>query len=409
VKIAQIVRRFVFSEWGGTETVVWNTSLQLNKLGHQNEILSTSALQDMGAETVNQIPLKRFPYFYPYLNLTEEKNLLLDKKGGNPYSPKLYKYLCRKKDIDIFHCHTMQRLANTVRRAALKLNKPYVVSFHGGYYQVPEEELTEMLKPLKGTLNYGRIFDLFLQNKRFLADCNGIICVGYNEYLTAREKYPDKQVIYLPNGVDIDKFELQEENDFRNSYNIAGSDRVMICVSRIDYQKNQLLLLKLLKTLKEKKEKCHLVLVGPVTAPAYFKEMREFIAEHGLENDLTIIPGLKADDPELVKAFLAADLFILPSVHEPFGIVALEAWSAGLPVIASRVGGLSHLIEDKRTGLLFESNSLDDLLEKYQLLSSNEELEKSIKETAYNTVREKYSWQIVTEQLLEFYQKVLKR
>jgi len=216
-------------------------------------------------------------------------------------------------------------------------------------------------------------------------------------------------VIYLPNGVDIDKFELQEENDFRNSHNIAGSDRVMICVSRIDYQKNQLLLLKLLKTLKEKKEKCHLVLVGPVTAPAYFKEMREFIAEHGLENDLTIIPGLKADDPELVKAFLAADLFILPSVHEPFGIVALEAWSAGLPVIASRVGGLSHLIEDKRTGLLFESNSLDDLMEKYQLLSSNEELEKSIKETAYNTVREKYSWQIVTEQLLEFYQKVLKR
>jgi len=73
VKIAQIVRRFVFSEWGGTETVVWNTSLQLNKLGHQNEILSTSALQDMGAETVNQIP------FAGYLKMRNGRIRILNR------------------------------------------------------------------------------------------------------------------------------------------------------------------------------------------------------------------------------------------------------------------------------------------------------------------------------------------
>ena len=68
LKIEQIIRRFVFSEWGGTETVVWNTSKQLSRLGYDNEILATAALDRVGEESVDGMNIKRFPYYYPYLN-----------------------------------------------------------------------------------------------------------------------------------------------------------------------------------------------------------------------------------------------------------------------------------------------------------------------------------------------------
>ena len=69
---------------------------------------------------------------------------------------------------------------------------------------------------------------------------------------------------------------------------------------------------------------------------------------------VTLIPGLPPGDPRLKAILHEAELFVLPSLHEPFGIVALEAWAAGLPVVAARTGGLKDFIEEGRTGLLFD-------------------------------------------------------
>ena len=335
--------------------------------------------------------------------MNNKKRKALDKKGGNPYAPKLYRYLLTQDNCDLFHCHTMQRIANTVRRAARKKDIPYVISFHGGMYKVPDAELNAMLEPLKGTFNYGRFFDVFLRNNRFLDDASGIICVGYNEYQAAVKKFPDKKVVYLPNGVDVDKFSNLEAGDFRERYNIKSSSKLLLCVSRIDYQKNQLMLLKLLAELLRKGEDTHLLLIGPVTAENYYREMDQYIGMNRLGDNVTLIKGLKADNPDLVKAYRAADLFILPSVHEPFGIVALEAWAAGLPVIASKVGGLQTLIKDGDNGLLFKSESMNQLMMQYNRLANDPQLRERLLDNSAREVREMYSWERITERLIEFY------
>jgi glycosyltransferase involved in cell wall biosynthesis len=407
LKTIQALRRFSFEDWGGTETVAWNTSRQLMKKGHCSEIISTSALKNTDDEIIGKIPVKRFDYFYPYWNLSKKNKFLLDRKGGNPYSWSLYKYLLQGDNIDIVHCHTMQRIANTVRQAARKKRIPYVISFHGGFFNVPQSELDEMQEPLRGTFNYGKILDILLQNQKFLDDADGIICVGYNEYLSTREKYPDKVVEYLPNGVDIDRFKVEKNSSFKSKFNIPDNREVILCISRIDSQKNQEILLDLLKILRDRKENIHLVLIGPVTSQAYFDKLQLKIDRNFLNDNITLIKGLKADDPDLVNAYKSADYFILPSVHEPFGIVILEAWASGVPVIASSVGGLQKLISDQKTGLLFSSSSLDDLLEQFILLRKNPELKKSITENAFQAVCAEYSWSTVTEQLIEFYRKVI--
>ena len=65
MKIANVVRRFVFEEWGGTESVVWNLSKQFVRDGNNVEVVSTSALCDCAEELRDGIKISRFKYFYP--------------------------------------------------------------------------------------------------------------------------------------------------------------------------------------------------------------------------------------------------------------------------------------------------------------------------------------------------------
>ena len=404
----QVIRRFAFVEWGGTETVVWNTSQELQRTGNPVEILATRALAIKQDEVRTEIPIHRFRYFYPYLNLTSIKKQTLDKKGGDPYSWCLYKYMLDIKNLDIIHCHTMNRIAASVRLAARKRKIPYLVSFHGGHFDVPAEEMKLMIEPYKNTFNYGKLIDLMIRKERYLTDADAIICVGYNEYDITRGKYPEKLVYYLPNGVDIDKFKPVKENDFREKYQIAENKKLILCLSRIDYQKNQTILVELINKLNARATDTHLVILGPVTSENYHHKLREMIKSYNLEKQVTIIPGLASDSKDIVKAYQAADVFILPSIHEPFGIVVLEAWASGLPVITSGVGGLKRLMQNGKTGLVFDG-SLDDLENKYQQLVDNSGLRDELITNALVEVKAEYSWTSVTGKLLEYYAEIINK
>ena len=201
MRTAQIIRRFAFSEWGGTESVVWNTARALQAKGNPSEIFATRALSPVQDEVKNAIQIHRFHYRSPRFPLSKEKIRALDKKGGDPVVPGLKKAL-RKGEFDILHCHTMGRMAATVRAAAKQLHVPYIMTLHGGYFDVPPAELQQMMKPLNGTIPYGNIIDRLLGRRvDALKLANGIVCVGENELLPAKEHFPDKPVSHLPNGV----------------------------------------------------------------------------------------------------------------------------------------------------------------------------------------------------------------
>ena len=102
------------------------------------------------------------------------------------------------------------------------------------------------------------------------------------------------------------------------------------------------------------------------------------------------------------------DVFILPSIHEPFGIVVLEAWTSGLPVIISGVGGLKRLVQNNKTGLVFDGK-LDDLEKKYHLLVNNPELVKELKQNALAMVKAEYSWTSVTAKLIDYYGEIIEK
>ncbi|MEA4862846.1 MAG: glycosyltransferase family 4 protein [Victivallaceae bacterium] len=404
MKIMQIIRRFNFEEWGGTENVVWSCSRELIRLGDEVEILATKALGGAEREIIDGVPIRRFNYFYPYFPLSKAIRRTLDKKGGNPICLGMEKYL-RDNDFDIIHTNNAGRLAELSARVSEKKSVPMVLSLHGGRFDVPEAEKRELMKPLRHTLRYGGAIERLLGLRRDdLACADGIICVGANEEAGLQARYPDKLVRFIPNGVDPEKFERPSQYDWRNHLGLHPREKLILNVSRIDYQKNQKQLVRLLARLRDRGDAAHLLMVGPVTSEWYGRELAELITELGLETKVTLVPGFPPEDDRLVAAYQQADVFIQPSLHEPFGIVALEAWCAGTPLLAARVGGLRYLVNDGKTGLMFDPGDDESLLAAYDRLPSVAE---RLREQARAEACAHYSWQAVTAKLRCFYEEVI--
>ena len=207
LRVAHVVRRFAFEEWGGTETVVWNTAGHLGGYGVESEIFATRACSAVGDEIRDGIPIRRFDYFYPYWPLGAAARRALDKKGGNPISPRMEKALLGC-GCDLIHIHAGGRVAQSATLAARKLGIPAVISFHGGCIDIPEAEMREMLRPIRHTVRYGGLLDR-LAGRRFdiAAEADAMICVGANEEQLLRDRYPGRRVLFLPNGIDAKRFE----------------------------------------------------------------------------------------------------------------------------------------------------------------------------------------------------------
>ena len=402
LKIAHLVRRFTFDEWGGTENVVWNTAKNQKKLGIVPEILATCALSRPGEELREDIRIRRFPYLYPYFPMPRKTALILDKKGGNPFSPSLLNAV-RDGHFDLIHIHCGGRLAVMATLLAHRLNIPCVISLHGGHAAVPPEELRQMMAPTRHKFHYGGLIDrIFHLRRDAAAEADAVICISRDEEKLLSAKLPDSRIVYLPNGVNCSDFQTRYAVSPRSEWGIVSDRRLVLCISRIDYQKNQKLLLELLSH----DPKCHLLLIGPITAPWYHRQLLEQAAALRVSDRLTVIPGLAPDDPRLKAILHEAELFVLPSLHEPFGIAALEAWAAGIPLLAARTGGLKDFVADGRNGLLFDPAAPETLIRCYDRLIQEPGLAENLTACAHKDVLA-YSWENLTDRLLNLYRELI--
>jgi glycosyltransferase involved in cell wall biosynthesis len=323
--------------------------------------------------------------------------LALDKKGGNPFSPQLIKAL-EKGDYDIFHIHAGARLANTAMKLGRKLSTPCIMSLHGGSCAIPEQEMALMLKPLKHKFSYGGIIDRLCSLRKVPeSQADLLLALSREEVEKLQSRYPGKRVELFPNG--ILHRELPEAGDFRKKYSIPEDKKIILCISRIDYQKNQKILLEILKS----DINTHLLLIGPVTARWYLEELQTQAEKQNISHRLTVIPGLPPDSIELLQALKTAHCFVLPSRHEPFGIAALESLDAQVPLIASKVGGLRDFLIDGTNALLFEDNDEKSLLDAYAGL---DRVRTKIIDGGRATA-EKYNWQNIAADLSDIYRSLL--
>ena len=397
MRIAHVLRRLSFDDWGGTEQVVWNLAKAQKAAGYDVRLFSTSALCGTARETVDGIEISRFRPIYPWWPMTERLSAELDRKGGNPFVPGLGRAL-REWRPDVIHCHAMARIAELCLRTAGKIGAKAAISLHGGGANVPGVEAKSLKAPTRGLLPWGKAVDYAMGwVRRIPEDFGGIVCVGEDEAERYRAKHP--HVMYLPNGVDTGLFGAVQAS--RREAGSSGRPFRLLCVARIDRQKNQMMLVEWLGRHPDATVR----LVGPVTQPDYKDELESRAAALGVSGRMSFAGALKPGSPELIAEYGNADVFVLPSRHEPFGIVILEAWAAGLPVVASDVGGLGRLCAahpeaavrfppDDATGL---DRALGEMVRRIATGEVRKAVDAGIEASA------KYDWKALSARLVDFY------
>ncbi len=123
-------------------------------------------------------------------------------------------------------------------------------------------------------------------------------------------------------------------------------------------------------------------------------------------SELTLFPGRIAD-ADLPAYYAAADVSVVPSYYEPFGLVAIEAMASGTSVIASDVGGLQYTVVSEQTGLLVPPRSWERLAAALDRLLTDEAWRLQLGQAAQARVRKHFSWQGVAQQLNHLYERVL--
>ena len=392
MRIAHVLRRLSFDDWGGTEQVVWNLAKAQRAAGHEVRLFATTALCGKERETVDGLDILRFKPIYPWWPMPKSLVAELDRKGGNPFVPGLGKAL-REWRPDVIHCHAMARIAELCLRVGERTR--CVISLHGGGANVPGVEAKSLKAPTRRRIPWGKMLDYALGwTRRIPEDFGGIVCVGEDEYDRYKAIHP--HVMFLPNGVDTSLFPTPS-----SKLQALSSKISLLCVARIDRQKNQMALVESLA----RHPGMTLRLVGPVTQPDYLEELKAKAAELGVSDRVAFVGALRPGSPELIAEYGNADAFVLASRHEPFGIVALEAWAAGLPVVASDVGGLGRLCaRHPDAAITFKSGSnsdqdraLDELSRRIATGSAN-----GMSEAGRRAAAE-YDWKVLSAKLVDFY------
>jgi glycosyltransferase involved in cell wall biosynthesis len=136
----------------------------------------------------------------------------------------------------------------------------------------------------------------------------------------------------------------------------------------------------------------------------YRLRLKKLVKKQNIEKNVEFL-GFISDD-EKYACYNSADIFVLPSLEESFGIVLLEAMACRKPVVASNVGGIPFVVADEKTGLLFESNDPEDLAEKIITLLRNRELQENMGRAGRERAKE-FGWDKIAKTTVRLYQEII--
>lgn len=229
---------------------------------------------------------------------------------------------------------------------------------------------------------------------------NGVTAVSEWLRLQTIENFPmDRPIQVIPNFVDTRVFKPDPAPNAR--CRLARDDeKIIMHISNFRPVKNIESVVRVFAALR-RQVNCRLVMVGEgPEAP----RAEKLAAELGVDRQVTFI-----GNQEFVEELLpAADLFLLPSLHESFGLVALEAMSAGVPVIATSKGGPREVIEDGITGFLRRPDDVTGMVEAGLDIFQNPARAKAMGEAARRVAVEKFDAESVVPRYVEFYERTLR-
>jgi D-inositol-3-phosphate glycosyltransferase len=205
-----------------------------------------------------------------------------------------------------------------------------------------------------------------------------------------------------PPGVDLSTFTPAFRARSRAEHGIPPETFHLVFAGRIQRLKGPQVLLKAAALLRQRRPGIDLrvTILGALSGNKDFN-LRQLIAESGMDDVVTHLPPVAA--AELASWFRAADVVVMPSYSESFGLVAIEAQACGTPVVGTRVGGLSRAIHHGRTGLLVDGHHAKDWADALEAMYDDPETRSDMGRAA-SIGAENLGWNRTAAITLETYQ-----
>lgn len=190
---------------------------------------------------------------------------------------------------------------------------------------------------------------------------------------------PTERVHRVPNGIDPTWWSAGEHPD--------GRLPLVLTWGRVQYEKGFQVLARAVSTLRSRIPNVECIIAG---RGSYLPELQSQVDIEGVSDVVRLVGFLP--DERLRDAIHRAGCVVIPSLYEPFGIVALETLAGGAPLIAARTGGLAELIDGTGAGMLFEPGNADELATCIEMVLSDQALADEMRQRGAALLEARYSW-----------------
>jgi len=295
--------------------------------------------------------------------------------------------------FDMIHCHDwlVAQAGITIKHAT---GMPLVATIHStesGRRHGIHTDYQRVIHEIEGWLAY---------------EASRIVCCSWSmvNEVAGLFNVPRDKIWMIPNGVDPEVYRPSEiDQTLREKY-ADPSEKIVLYVGRLVPEKGVNVLLGAIPRILAAHQNTKFIIVGE----GYSREMLSSLSKSLGVDHKVFFTGYVSDDE--VKGLLRlADVQVIPSIYEPFGIVCLEAMASGIPVVASDTGGLSEIVEDGVTGLKVPSNNSDAMAHAVNRLLSDSALRGSMSKMARGRALGQFSWKAISDLIIQMYDSVFPR
>ena len=307
------------------------------------------------------------------------------------FAAKLQRILKEGK-YDILHNH-LEAYSGFPVWVAHQVKVPVITSFHNTHFEAQTSftrlPIIRQMRSLYSVISIGYA----LRNSSLVTGCSQGVINSLDP--DGKKLQTRSRVLYY--GVNIPELATPEEcAQLRKNFGWEADTPIILHVGRLIEQKNHLGLLSVFHKILEQVPTAKLLLVG--TGPLQ-QMVEKSISQREISHAVRLL-GARDDVPSLMSK---SNLFLFPSFHEGFPMVALEANASGLPVIGSRIPGLTEAVRDGETGILKEVGDIEGMAASAIALIKDSSYAQQMKNSGRSWIKNNYSTQVSAKRLLDIY------
>lgn len=243
-----------------------------------------------------------------------------------------------------------------------------------------------------------RIPEVAVRSIPYLVSDKIIALTNFERRVLLSQGIEARKVVVIPHGVRP----TMRSTGLRKKLGLEDK-LIVLTVARFVSQKGHRYLIEAIPSIVRSFD-AHFLMIGRETGT--LAHLRELAKSLNVSGRITFLTSVR--DRDLDAAYTEADVFVLPSLYESFGIVLLEAMAAGKPVVATDVGGVRETVEDRRTGIVVPPADSEALSRAIQTLLRSPEQRSKLGREGEERVAEKYSWRSIADRTEAVYDDALK-